>query len=239
MKLDLLAIAAHPDDVELTCGGTLLVAAEQGYKTGILDLTAGEMGTRGTPETRLKEAARAARILRVTHRENLRLPDAHLEASMDYKLAVARRIRALRPHTVILPYWEGRHPDHYVAARLGYEGCFLAGLKQLPIEGEAFRPFKVIYSTVYFKEARPTFVVDISRYFKRRYRAILAYNSQFRPTVKDKKSKVDIPLDRLHQEVNLIARYYGNLAGVEYAEPFLVKEVMQIEDIVALPVRSI
>jgi len=239
MKLDLLAIAAHPDDVELTCGGTLLKAVEQGYKTGILDLTAGEMGTRGTPETRLKEAARAARIMRVSHRENLRLPDAHLEVNEEYKLAVARRIRALKPRTVILPYWEGRHPDHYIAARLGYEGCFLAGLKQLPIEGEAFRPFKVLYSTVYHREVQPTFVVDITRQFARRYRAILAYRSQFCPTSKDKKSKVDIPLDRLHHEVNLIARYYGQMVGVEYAEPFLAKEVMQVEDVVTLPVRSI
>lgn len=239
MKLDLLAIAAHPDDVELTCGGTLLKAAEQGYKTGILDLTAGEMGTRGTPETRLKEAARAARILRVTHRENLRLPDAHLEINEAYKLAVAGRIRALRPRTVILPYWEGRHPDHYTAARLGYEGCFLAGLKQLPIEGEAFRPFKILYSTVYFRDVRPTFVVDISRYYDRRYRAILAYHSQFRPQGKAKKSKVDIPLDRLHHEVNLIARYYGHMAGVEYAEPFLTKEVMKVEDVMTLEVRSV
>ena len=239
MKLDLLAIAPHPDDVELTCGGTLLKAAEQGYKTGVLDLTAGEMGTRGTPETRLKEAAKAARILRVAHRENLRLPDAHLEVSMRMKLAIAGRIRALKPHTVILPYWEGRHPDHYTAARLAYEGCFLAGLKQMPIEGEAFRPFKILYSTVYFREVRPTFVVDISPYFKRRYQAILAYHSQFNPKAKDKKSKVDIPLDRLHQEVNLVARYYGHLAGVEYAEPFLVKEVMQVEDVVKLTVRSV
>jgi bacillithiol biosynthesis deacetylase BshB1 len=239
MKLDLLAIAAHPDDVELTCGGTLLVAAEQGYKTGILDLTAGEMGTRGTPETRLKESVKAGRILRVAHRENLRLPDAQLEVTTEYKLAVARRIRALKPQTVILPYWDGRHPDHYTAARLGYEGCFLAGLKQLPIEGEAFRPFKILYSTVYYRQVRPTFVVDISRHFKRRYQAILAYHSQFQPSVKQKKSKVDIPLDRLHQEVNLIARYYGHLAGVEYAEPFLVKEVMQVEDVVKLPVRSV
>jgi len=239
MKLDLLAIAAHPDDVELTCGGTLLVAAEQGYKTGILDLTAGEMGTRGTPETRLKESVKAGRILRVAHRENLRLPDAQLEVTTEYKLAVARRIRALKPKTVILPYWDGRHPDHYTAARLGYEGCFLAGLKQLPIEGEAFRPFKILYSTVYYRQVRPTFVVDISRHFKRRYQAILAYHSQFQPSVKQKKSKVDIPLDRLHQEVNLIARYYGHLAGVEYAEPFLVKEVMQVEDVVKLPVRSV
>jgi bacillithiol biosynthesis deacetylase BshB1 len=239
MKLDLLAIAAHPDDVELTCGGTLLKAAEQGYKTGILDLTAGEMGTRGTPETRLKEASRAARILRVTHRENLRLPDAHLEINEAYKLAVAGRIRALKPRTVILPYWEGRHPDHYTAARLGYEGCFLAGLKQLPIEGEAFRPFKILYSTVYFRDVRPTFVVDISRYYNRRYRAILAYHSQFRPKGKAKKSKVDISLDRLHHEVNLIARYYGHMAGVEYAEPFLTKEVMKVEDVMTLQVRSV
>jgi len=239
MRLDLLAIAAHPDDVELTCGGTLLKAADQGYKTGILDLTKGEMGSRGTPETRLKEAAKAARILHVTHRENLGLPDAGLEVNERYKLAVATRIRALKPRTVILPYWEGRHPDHYTAGRLGYEGCFLAGLKQLPIEGDAFRPFKILYSTVYYREVRPTFVVDITRYFDRRYRAILAYHSQFRPSAKDKKSKVDIPLDRLHKEVNLIARYYGQLAGVEYAEPYLVKEVMQVEDVVALPVRSV
>jgi LmbE family N-acetylglucosaminyl deacetylase len=154
-------------------------------------------------------------------------------------MALARRIRALKPRTVILPYWEGRHPDHYAAARLGYEGCFLAGLKQLPIEGEAFRPFKILYSTLYYREVRPTFVVDISRFFDRRYRAILAYHSQFRPTGKDKKSKVDIPLDRLHLEVNLIAQYYGQMAGVKYAEPFLVKEVMQVEDVVELPVRSI
>jgi N-acetylglucosamine malate deacetylase 1 len=239
MKLDLLAIAPHPDDVELTCGGTLLKAAEQGYKTGILDLTAGEMGTRGTPETRLKEAAKAARILRVSHRENLRLPDAYLEVSKVTKLAVAQRIRALQPHTVILPYWEGRHPDHYTAARLAYEGCFLAGLKRLPIEGEAFRPFKILYSTVYYREVRPTFVVDISKYYDRRYRAILAYHSQFSPKTRDKKSKVDIPLDRLHHEVNLIARYYGQMAGVEYAEPFLVKEVMQVDDVIQLPVRSV
>jgi bacillithiol biosynthesis deacetylase BshB1 len=239
MKLDLLAIAPHPDDVELTCGGTLLKAAEQGYRTGILDLTAGEMGTRGTPETRLKEAAKAAKILRVAHRENLRLPDSNVEVTRETKLALAQRIRALQPHTVILPYWEGRHPDHYTSAKLGFEACFLAGLRQLPIEGEAFRPFKILYSTVYYRDVRPTFVVDISPFYERRYEAILAYHSQFSPKKKDKKSKVDIPLDRLHKEVNLIARYYGQMAGVEYAEPFLVKEVMQVEDVVKMPVRSI
>src|SRR6202022_2760948 len=148
MKLDLLAIAAHPDDVELTCGGTLLKMSQRGYRVGILDLTRGEMGTRGTPEIRLREAAAAARILGVRHRGNLGLPDAGVEVSEENKFALAAKIRAWKPHTVILPYWEGRHPDHYNAARLAYEGCFLAGLKRLPLEGEAFRPLKILSSTV-------------------------------------------------------------------------------------------
>jgi len=239
MKLDLLAMAAHPDDVELTCGGTLIKMARRGYTVGILDLTAGEMGTRGSIEIRRKEAAAAARLLGVAHRENLGLPDAHLEMRMEYKLAVAGRIRALRPHTVILPYWEGRHPDHYNAARLGYEGCFLAGLKRLDLQGEAYRPFKILYSTTYDRSVRPSFVVDISREFARRSRAILAYRSQFQPVGRERKSKVYLPLDRLVQEVHLVARFYGDMVGVEYAEPFLAKEVMQVEDVVQLPVRSV
>lgn len=239
MKLDLLAIAAHPDDVELTCGGTVIKAAQLGHKVGILDLTQGEMGTRGTAEERLKEAAKAARIMGVQVRENLRLPDAHLAVSVEYKLEVARKIRELRPHTVILPYWEGRHPDHYTASQLAYEGCFLAGLKQLQLEGEAFRPFKLIYATAYDRSVTPTFVVDITKQFERRKRAILAYGSQFRPKTRAKKGKVHIPLDELEERMHLVARFYGQLAGVKYAEPFLVREVMQVEDVVGLLVRSI
>ena len=238
MKLDLLAIAAHPDDVELTCGGTLIKMVQMRYKVGILDLTEGEMGSRGTVEIRRREAAAAARILGVHLRENLGLPDARLEPNQESKLAVARKVRALRPHTVILPYWEGRHPDHYTASVLAYEGCFLAGLKRLPIEGEAFRPFKVLYSTVY-SSVRPTFVVDISKQFDQRRRAISAYGSQFKPPKRDRHSKVHLPLDDLEQEVHLIARYYWQMVGVRYAEPFLVREIMQIEDVVRMPVRSI
>src|SRR5450432_3138324 len=180
MNLDLLAIAAHPDDVELTCGGTLLRMAQQGYKTGILDLTAGEMGTRGTQETRAKEAAAAAKILRVAWRGVLGVPDSDVNASRENKLLLAAKISELRPKTVILPYWEARHPDHYHASTLGYEGCFLAGLKQLPVEGEAYRPFKILYSTAY-AYVRPTFVVDISAQYEQRKRAILAFGSQFKP----------------------------------------------------------
>lgn len=238
MNLDLLAIAAHPDDVELTCGGTLLKMAERGYKTGILDLTAGEMGTRGTPEIRAREAAAAAKILRVRVRENLGIPDSDVTPSRPHKLALAQKIRELRPHTVILPYWDGRHPDHYNAGRLGYEGCFLAGLKQLPIAGEAFRPFKIVYSTAY-AHVQPTFVVDITKQFERRKRAILAYASQFRPPKGAKRSKVHLPLDQLEDEMNLVARHYGQMAGAKYAEPFLVKEVLQLDDIVEFPVRSL
>src|ERR1700738_1002288 len=196
MNLDLLAIAAHPDDVELTCGGTLLKMAQRGYKTGILDLTAGEMGTRGTPEIRAREAARAARFLGVKWRGTLGVPDSDVQPSRQHKLRLAGVIRELRPKTVILPYWEARHPDHYHASTLGYEGCFLAGLKQVPIEGEAYRPFKILYATS-FADVRPTFVVDITKEFERRRKAILAFSSQFRPAQRAPKSKVFLRVDRL------------------------------------------
>lgn len=239
MKLDLLAIAAHPDDVELTCGGTLIKMSQLGYKTGVLDLTRGEMGTRGTPEMRLEESQRAGEIMGISVRANLSLPDARLEVSEEYKLAVAAKIREWQPHTVILPYWEGRHPDHYNAAKLSYEGCFLAGLRQLSLPGEAFRPFKILYSTTYDETVRPSFAVDITAQFERRHEAILAYESQFRPKKRDDSSKVHIPLDELEDRVNLTSRHYGRMIGVKYAEPFLVREILQVDDVVKMPVRSI
>jgi bacillithiol biosynthesis deacetylase BshB1 len=238
MKLDLLAIAAHPDDVELTCGGTLLKMAEQGYKTGILDLTAGEMGTRGTPETRAKEAAKAAKLLSVKWRDTLGVPDSDVQPARQHKLRLAGVIRALRPKTVILPYWEARHPDHYNASTLGYEGCFLAGLKQLPLEGEPHRPFKILYSTA-FATVKPTFVVDITPQYDQRRRAILAFGSQFRPRERTKKSGVFLAIDRLEEEMNQLARHYGQMIGVKYGEPFLQKELMKVDDIVKMDVRSI
>jgi len=238
MKLDLLAIAAHPDDVELTCGGTLIKMARRGYKTGILDLTAGEMGTRGTPETRSKEAAKATKLLGVAWRGTLGVPDSDVQPSRQYKLELAGVIRELRPKTVILPYWQARHPDHYHASTLGYEGCFLAGLKQLPMEGEPHRPFKILYSTSY-ADVRPTFVVDITKEFEQRRKAILAFGSQFRPAKRAAKSKVFLAIDRLEDEMNQLARHFGQMIGVKYGEPFLTKELMQIEDVVAMPVRSI
>jgi bacillithiol biosynthesis deacetylase BshB1 len=243
MKLDLLAIAAHPDDVELSCGGTLLKMAHAGYKTGILDLTAGEMGTRGTPEIRAKEAAKGAKILRVSWRGMLGVPDSDVQPSRQHKLRLAAVIRELRPKTVILPYWEARHPDHYHASTLGYEGCFLAGLKQLPIDGEPHRPFKILYSTV-FASVRPTFVVDITPHFEQRRRAIRAFASQFLPKKTEsrkqfKKTNVFLAIDRLEDEMNLLARHYGELISVKYGEPFLIKELMQVHDVVKMDVRSL
>jgi len=238
LNLDLLAIAAHPDDVELTCGGTLLKMAQLGYKTGILDLTAGEMGTRGSPKIRAKEAVKAAQLLRVSWRDTLGAPDSDVHASRKYKMRLAGVIRQLRPKTVILPYWEARHPDHYHASALAYEGCFLAGLKQLPIGGEAYRPFKILYSMAY-AAVRPTFVVDISDQYEQRRKAILAFASQFRPKKDERPSKVHLAIDRLEEEMNQLARHYGQMVGVQYGEPFLQKELMKVEDVVKIEVRSI
>src|SRR5690349_7587709 len=234
MKLDLLAIAAHPDDVELTCGGTLLKMAHLGYKTGILDLSAGEMGTRGTPETRAKEAAKAAKLLSVKWRGTLGVPDSDVQPSRQHKLRLATVIRQLRPKTVIIPYWEARHPDHYHASTLGYEGCFLAGLKQLPIEGEAFRPFKILYS-LSFADVRPTFVVDITAQYEQRRKAILAFASQFRAekgesAAAHKKQKVFLAIDRLEDQMNQLARHYGEMIAVKYGEHILKKELKKVDD---------
>src|SRR5215467_5188863 len=167
MPLDTLAIAAHPDDVEQTCGGTLLRMAELGYRTGVLDLTAGDMGTRGTPEERLAEAEAAAHYLQLAWRGNLHLPDARLENTLSPRMTLAVKIRELKPRVVILPYWQARHPDHYRAAELGYEACFLAGLKKLDEYSEPHRPFKIIYSSLY-ADVKPSFIVDISAQFERR-----------------------------------------------------------------------
>ena len=237
MNIDLLVIAPHPDDAELTSGGTLARTAAKGHATAILDLTRGESGTRGTPETRLKEAAAAAKILGVKVRKNLGLPDAQLRVCDEFKMAIARVIRELQPHTVILPFWEGRHPDHYTTATLGYEACFIAGLKNFPLEGEAFRPFKILYAAAY-ADVRPTLAVDITEYYDRRHEAILAYESQFRPPKDAPAGKVSIPLDELEERTGIQARHYGRMAGVKYAEGYVAKEVALVDDVVKIPVRS-
>jgi bacillithiol biosynthesis deacetylase BshB1 len=234
--LDLLAIAAHPDDVEQTCGGTLIRMAEKGYRTGVLDLTAGEMGTRGTPETRLGEAGEAARHLLLAARENLGFPDARLENTLAARLTLAAKIRELRPRVVILPYWQGRHPDHYRASEIGYEACFLAGLRKLDERSEPHRPHKVVYASIY-TNVSPSFVVDISAQFDRRMEALLSYRSQYG----DWQAAPGLFPDEkeIRERLAAIARFFGNLIGVRYGEPFVVKEMLPVDDIVALGGRSI
>ena len=236
MSLDILAIAAHPDDVEQTCGGTLIKMAEKGYRTGVLDLTAGDMGTRGTPEQRLEEAAEAAKIMLVGHRDNLRFPDARLENTISARMTLAVKIREIRPRVVVLPYWEGRHPDHYRASELGYEACFLAGLKKLDEYSEPHRPYKILYSSIY-ANVTPSFVVDISAQFERRMAALLSYRSQYGGGTEG--GELFPQEQEIRERLGAVARFYGNLVGVKYGEPFVVKETMLVEDVVAMGGRSI
>ena len=235
--LDVLSIVAHPDDTELTCGGTVIKMAEAGYKVGVLDLTAGESGTRGNARLREREAAKASKVMGLAHRENLGLPDAAIEDTREYKLKIAERIRALRPRTVILPYWEGRHPDHYLTGRIGYEACFLAGLAKISLAGQPFRPHKIIYATYYVPAVRPTFVVDVSAQHEKKLKAILCYSSQFSPQ-KDMQNLFPSGRD-LRERVGSLARHFGLMIGVRYGEPFVTREVAQVDDIVNMPVKSI
>src|SRR6266852_743052 len=247
--LDILAIAAHRDDVEQTCGGTLLKMSQLGHRTGILDLTQGEMGTRGTSDDRAREAGDAARILGVGWRRALDIPDGRVENTWENRLKVATVIRETRSRVVILPYWKGRHPDHYTCSVLGYEACFLAGLAKLSLPLSAsthtanaieslppHRPFKIIYATLYY-DIRPTFVVDIGAQFEGKFASIMSYKSQF----EDQDAGKD--LFPAHQEirarVDAMARFYGMLGGITYAEPFLQKEVGLVEDLLAIPVKSV
>jgi N-acetylglucosamine malate deacetylase 1 len=236
MPLDILALAAHRDDVEQTCGGTLLKMAECGYRAGILDLTQGEMGTRGTADDRAREASDAARILKVTWRDALDIPDGRVENTWENRLKIVRVLREQRPRVLILPYWEGRHPDHYTASTLGYEAAFLSGLTKLPLDGSPHRPFKIIYASLY-RDVRPTFVVDITGQFETRLAAIMAYKSQF--TDQQAGSEIFPAQKEIRARVESMARYCGMLAGVTYAEPFVQKEIGLVEDVLAIPVKSI
>ncbi len=234
--LDILAIAAHPDDVEQTCGGTFIRMAEQGYRTGVLDLTAGDMGSRGTPEIRLKESEAAAGAMRLAWRGNLHLPDARLENTVSVRMTLSVEIRNLRPRVVILPYWEARHPDHYRASEIGFEACFLAGLKKLTEETEPHRPHKILYASLY-ANVTPSFVVDISGQFEPRMSALFCYESQYGQSAEA--SELFPEQQEIRDRLGSVARFYGNLIGVKYGEPFVLKEAMRVDDITAMGVRSL
>lgn len=237
MPVDLLAIAAHRDDVELTCAGTMLRAGDQGYRTAILDLTAGEAGTRGNADLRAAEAVRAAELLGVAERRNAGLPDAHLENTDAARRVVVEQIRHFAPRVVILPFPVGRHPDHRVASELGRDACFLAGLAKYRAAGAPHRPHKILYALSYREDPiKPTFVVDISAQFERKLAAIRCYASQFDGA---KAAGEIFPTGQdLYSLVETQNAHYGSLIRARYGEPFHTPETMAVEDVVALGVQS-
>jgi bacillithiol biosynthesis deacetylase BshB1 len=236
LPADVLAIAAHRDDVEQTCGGTLLRMAARGLRTAILDLTQGESGTRGTAEDRAREAAEAARLLGVGWRQALDLPDGAIENSLENRLKIVRILRQVRPRVVILPYWQARHPDHAIVATLGYQACFLSGLSKVETGTPPHRPFKIIYASLY-ADVRPTFVVDITRFIDQRHQALMAYKSQY--ANQQTGSALFVPEEEIRERTYAEARHYGLLAGVRYGEPFVQKEVGLVDDLTLLPVQSL
>jgi bacillithiol biosynthesis deacetylase BshB1 len=236
-EVDVLAIAAHRDDVEQTCGGTLLRMAARGLRTGILDLTQGESGTRGSAAERAAEAEAAARILRVTIRRALDLPDGAVANTLENRIKVATVVRELRPRVVILPYWEARHPDHATSATLGYEACFLAGLARVEAgSAPPHRPFKIVYASLY-ADVRPSFVVDISPFIEERHAALMAYKSQY--SNQKQGGGLFVAEEEIRERTFAEARHYGLLAGVRYGEPFVQREVGLVDDLTLVPVQSI
>jgi N-acetylglucosamine malate deacetylase 1 len=233
---EVLAIAAHRDDVEQTCGGTLLRMRAAGSSTAILDLTRGEAGTRGTAEERAAEASQAAQILGVGWREALNIPDGCVENTWENRLKIVEVLRRVRPRVVILPYWTGRHPDHYNSATLGYEACFLSGLARIETGTAPHRPFKIVYASLY-ADVRPSFVVDIAPFIEDRHRALMAYQSQYANQTAG--SGLFVPEEEIRERTFAEARHYGMLAGVRYAEPFVQKEIGLVDDLTLIPVQSL
>jgi N-acetylglucosamine malate deacetylase 1 len=239
-SVDLLAIAAHRDDVELTCGGTLARAVRAGHRVGILDLTQGEMGTRGDAATRAAEAERAAQTLGVALRLNAKMPDAHLTNDEASRNNVVEMIRRTRPRVVILPYSVGRHPDHRIAAELGRDACYLAGLaKYAPGKGgEAHRPYKLLYALAYREDpVKPTFVVDISDVFEVKMEAIRCYASQF--TGAKAAGEIHPTGQDLYELIRVQSAHYGSLIRRRYGEPFYTAETLEVDDVLKLGVQSI
>jgi len=236
LQADVLAIAAHRDDVEQTCGGTLLRMAVRGLRTAILDLTQGEAGTRGSAAERAAEAASAAQLLSVSWRQALDLPDGAVENTLENRLKIVRILRQLRPRVVILPYGQARHPDHAAVAALGYEACFLSGLAKIDTGTAPHRPFKIVYASLY-ADVRPSFIVDITPFIEQRHAALMAYRSQY--ASQSAGSGLFVPAEEIRERTFAEARHYGLLAGVRYGEPFVQKEVGLVDDLTLIPVQSI
>ena len=236
--VDLLAIAAHRDDVELTCAGTLIKMARAGYRTGIVDLTEGETGTRGDAATRAREAESAGKVMGVAQRVNAGLPDAHLHNTDDTRRIVVELIRQLSPRVVILPFPIGRHPDHRAASELGRDACYLAGLAKYDAAGEPHRPEKILYALAYREDpVKPTFVVDITPEFETKLQAIRCYASQFDGA--EAAGEIHPTGLALYDLIRVQNAHYGSLIRAAYGEPFMTQETVRVGDVVTMGVRSI
>ena len=232
MKTDILAFGAHPDDVELAAGGTLLKAARAGSATGVITLTRGETGTRGSLEARAAEFDAASRLMGLAHHEMLSLPDGRLAADEESKLAVVREIREHRPTILLLPYWEDRHPDHGAASRIVQEAAFLAGLPKLDTGQEPFRPAELVYYMSSW-EFDPSFVVDISAHIEEKKSAIQAYGTQvFNPSLATDEEQTFISSEHFWQLLLSRMAHYGRLIGASFAEPFRIRGLVEIADLV-------
>ncbi len=237
MPVHLLAIAAHRDDVELTCAGTLIKAADAGYTTGILDLTAGEGGSRGSAALRGEEAERAAQLMGVAERRNVGLPDAHLANTDETRRILVEQIRYFAPRTVILPYPVGRHPDHRIASELARDACYLAGLSRYDADGTPHRPHKILYALAYREDpVKPTFVVDVSDQFERKLAAIRCYASQFDGALNA--GEIFPTGQDLYGLVEVQNAHYGSLIRTRFGEPYWTHETMRVDDVVALEGQS-
>ncbi|MDZ7682057.1 MAG: bacillithiol biosynthesis deacetylase BshB1 [Fodinibius sp.] len=225
MKLDILALSAHPDDTELCCGGTLAALVKQGKKVGVVDFTRGEMGSRGTPEKRLQEASNAANIIGLTVRKNLGLPDTKLGSNREYQRKIIRQIRAYRPHVCLVGAPSDRHPDHGNATKLALDAIFFSGLTKIETTGsngnpqEPWRPSHVLH----FMQDRPfepDIVFDISDTFETKKEAILAFETQFNVQNPEEEPETYISSEEFFDGIEARARHYGHLIGATYGEPF-------------------
>jgi bacillithiol biosynthesis deacetylase BshB1 len=230
MKLDMLAFGAHPDDVELFAGGTLAKLAALGHATGIVDLTRGELGSRGTAQTRAQEAESAARILKVKVRENLGLPDGNVQVTPEARLMVIEILRKYRPVVVLTHHWDDRHPDHVNTSRLVAEAAHHAGLSKIETGQDRFRPKVILYYKLPAPVA-PSLVVDVSDYVEQREAAIQCYRSQlFNARSQEPETYLSQP--DFQDTVENIHAYYGTLIGTRKGEGFLMKGVLEIHDLV-------
>lgn len=232
MKLDVLAIAAHPDDIELAAAGTFIKLARLGYKIGIVDLTKGEKGTRGTSKIRLKEAKEAAKIMLVKLRKNLSLPDTEIISNRTNQLKIIKIIREYQPDIIFTHYWESSHPDHIATSYLVSEASHLAGLIKINTNQPKWRPSQIIYYHLP-PFVNPSFIVDITDVYQERVKAIQCYKSQFSLSPNNQNPETYLSDPFFLQAIEAKARYYGSLIGTSFGEGFFIKNYIEIKDIVS------